>query len=158
MQMRREKHLKMRSKDHFLYFNKKTPIFIRLGDFCLQQQQETCYFISEWQALLWFLFSSLSNGNIMLIFIRNCLAKLDWRGQFTDRNSYAERDGCSLWWPTNSENNKMRQIIDAKPTSTIVTTTIQLEELEEPEEGECLFHLHMWAKGTSLHFIDGRRI
>jgi hypothetical protein len=27
------------------------------------------------------------------------------------------------------------------------------EELEEPEEGECLFHSQMWVKGTPLHFI-----
>jgi hypothetical protein len=39
-----------------------------------------------------------------------------------------------------SEHNKGKQIIDAEPTATIVATTIQPEEPEELEEGECLFH------------------
>jgi hypothetical protein len=34
-----------------------------------------------------------------------------------------------------------------------MTTTIQPEELEDPEEGERLFHSQMWVKGTPLHFI-----
>jgi hypothetical protein len=51
----------------------------------------------------------------------------------------------------NSENNKRRQIIDVEYTATIKTTTIQPEE--DPEEGERLFHSHMWVKGTPLHFI-----
>jgi hypothetical protein len=51
------------------------------------------------------------------------------------------------------ENNGRRQIIDADPTATITTTTIQLEEPTDPEEGECLFHSQMWVKGTPLHFI-----
>jgi hypothetical protein len=34
-----------------------------------------------------------------------------------------------------------------------MATTIQLEEPEDPEEGECLFHSQMWVKGTPLHFI-----
>jgi hypothetical protein len=34
-----------------------------------------------------------------------------------------------------------------------MTTTIQPEELTDPEEGECLFHSQMWVKGTPLHFI-----
>jgi hypothetical protein len=34
-----------------------------------------------------------------------------------------------------------------------VTTTIQPEEPEDPEEGEHLFHSHMWVKGTPMHFI-----
>jgi hypothetical protein len=71
----------------------------------------------------------------------------------------------SHWWPSSkkqsrapdsdsdSENNKRRQIIDAEPTATVVTTTIQPEEPEDPEEGECLFHSQMWVKGTPLHFI-----
>jgi hypothetical protein len=59
---------------------------------------------------------------------------------------------------SDSENNKRRQIIDVEPTATIMTTTIQPEEPEDPEEGECLFHSHMWVKGTSLHFIvDSRK-
>jgi hypothetical protein len=37
-----------------------------------------------------------------------------------------------------------------------VTTTIQPKEPIDPEEGECLFHSHMWVKGTLFHFIvDG---
>jgi hypothetical protein len=51
------------------------------------------------------------------------------------------------------ENIENRQIIDADPTATVATTTIQLEELVDPEEGEHLFHSHMWVKGTPLHFI-----
>jgi hypothetical protein len=39
---------------------------------------------------------------------------------------------------SNSDNNKRRQIIDAKPTSTFMTTTIQPEEPEDAEEGEHL--------------------
>jgi hypothetical protein len=37
-----------------------------------------------------------------------------------------------------------------------MTTTIQPEEPEDPEEGECLFHSQMWVKGTPLHFIVDR--
>jgi hypothetical protein len=51
------------------------------------------------------------------------------------------------------ENNGRRQIIDAKPNSIVMTTTIQPEEPTDPEEGECIFHSHMWVKGTMLHFI-----
>jgi hypothetical protein len=54
---------------------------------------------------------------------------------------------------SDSENNKRRQIIDAEPTATVATTTIQPEEPEDPEEGERLFHSQMWVKGTPLHFI-----
>jgi hypothetical protein len=46
-----------------------------------------------------------------------------------------------------SDNNKRRQIINVEPTMTIATATIQPEELEDPEEGECIFHSQM------LHFI-----
>jgi hypothetical protein len=51
------------------------------------------------------------------------------------------------------ENNEKRQIIDADPTATVTTTTIQPEEPVDPEEGERLFHSQMWVKGTPLHFI-----
>jgi hypothetical protein len=37
-----------------------------------------------------------------------------------------------------------------------VTTTIQLKEPTDPEEGEHLFHSKMWVKGTPLHFIIDR--
>jgi hypothetical protein len=52
-----------------------------------------------------------------------------------------------------SENNIRIKIIDAKPTTTVTTTTIKLEEPEDPKEGEHLFHSQMWVKGTPLHFI-----
>ena len=51
------------------------------------------------------------------------------------------------------ENIANRQIIDADPTATVVTTTIQLEEPLDPEEGEHLFHSQMWVKRTPLHLI-----
>jgi hypothetical protein len=51
------------------------------------------------------------------------------------------------------ENNGKRQIIDADPTAIVATATIQPEEPIDPEEGERLFHSHMWVKGTLLHFI-----
>jgi hypothetical protein len=41
---------------------------------------------------------------------------------------------------SDSDNNKKRHIIDVEPTSIAMTATIQLEELEDPKEGECLFH------------------
>jgi hypothetical protein len=52
-----------------------------------------------------------------------------------------------------SENPSRRQIIDADPTAIVVTATIQLEEPTNPEEGEHIFHSHMWVKGTLFHFI-----
>jgi len=51
------------------------------------------------------------------------------------------------------EPNKEKQIIDVEHNATITTIKIQLEELEELEEGECLFHSEMWVKGILLHFI-----
>jgi hypothetical protein len=54
---------------------------------------------------------------------------------------------------SNSKKNKGKQIIDVEPTATIVATTIQLEEPEELEEGDHLFHSQMWVNGTPLHFI-----
>jgi hypothetical protein len=51
------------------------------------------------------------------------------------------------------EVERVRQIIDAKPSAIAATTTLQPGELDEPEEGECLFHSQMWVKGTPLHFI-----
>ena len=46
-----------------------------------------------------------------------------------------------------------RQIIDADPTATVATTQIQLEDPEEPEVEERLFHSYMWVKGRPLHFV-----
>jgi hypothetical protein len=54
---------------------------------------------------------------------------------------------------TDSENTGKRKIIDEDPTSIVVTATIQPEEPTDPEEGEFIFHSHMWVKGTPLHFI-----
>ena len=34
-----------------------------------------------------------------------------------------------------------------------MTSTIQPEEPTNPEEGEHLFHSHIWVKGTPLHLI-----
>jgi hypothetical protein len=51
------------------------------------------------------------------------------------------------------ENTNKRQIIDAVPTAIVTTTTIQLEEPTDPEEGDFLFHSQMWVKGMTLHFI-----
>jgi hypothetical protein len=59
---------------------------------------------------------------------------------------------------SDSENNGRRYIIDANPTDTITTTTIQPKEPAYLEEGECLFHSQMWVKGTSLYFIVDSRI
>jgi hypothetical protein len=51
------------------------------------------------------------------------------------------------------ENTSKRQIIDTNPTAIVATATIQPEEPIDREEGERLFHSHMWVKGTPLHFI-----
>jgi hypothetical protein len=51
------------------------------------------------------------------------------------------------------EPERGRRIIDAEPSATVATTKLQPGELEEPEEGEHLFHSQMWVKGTPLHFI-----
>jgi hypothetical protein len=49
---------------------------------------------------------------------------------------------------------KGRQINDAEPSATVATTTkVQPDEPDKPEEGERLFHSHMWVKGTPMHFI-----
>jgi hypothetical protein len=41
---------------------------------------------------------------------------------------------------------RVRQIIDVEPSATIATTKLQPGEPDEPEEGERLFHSHMWVK------------
>jgi hypothetical protein len=51
------------------------------------------------------------------------------------------------------ENTGKGQIIDIDPTAIVATASIQPEEPTEPKEGEHLFHLQMWVKGTPLHFI-----
>ena len=55
------------------------------------------------------------------------------------------------------ENIGKGQIIDADPTTIVTTAAIQLEEWTDLEEGERLFHSHMWVKGISLHFIIDSR-
>jgi hypothetical protein len=52
------------------------------------------------------------------------------------------------------EHNKRKHIINPEPIATIVTKTIQPEDLEE---GERLFHSQMWVKRNPLHFIVDRR-
>jgi hypothetical protein len=47
-------------------------------------------------------------------------------------------------------NERGKQIIDAEPNATVSTTKIQKEEPKDPEEEECLFHSHMWVKGSLL--------
>ena len=54
---------------------------------------------------------------------------------------------------SDSENTDKRHIIDVDPTAIVATGIIQLEEPKDPEEGENLFHSHMWVKGNLLHFI-----
>jgi len=50
----------------------------------------------------------------------------------------------------NKGNDKGKQIIDVKTSSTMDTTMIQNNEPKDLEEGEQLFHSHMWVKGSSL--------
>ena len=63
-----------------------------------------------------------------------------------------------LDFDSNSEMDKGKKIIDAKPSGTISMTWIQPEDLEELEEGEHLFHSQMWVNGVPLHFIVDNRI
>jgi hypothetical protein len=41
------------------------------------------------------------------------------------------------------ELDKGKRIINMEPNATIITAKIQLEEIEEPREGEHLFHSQM---------------
>jgi hypothetical protein len=52
-----------------------------------------------------------------------------------------------------SKNNGRRRIIDAEPNDIATTTIFQPEEPTYPEEGEHVFHSHIWVKGTLFHFI-----
>jgi hypothetical protein len=57
-----------------------------------------------------------------------------------------------------SKNTGKGKIIDTDPTAIVATVAIQTKEPTYPEEGESLFHSHMWVKGTPLHFIvDSKR-
>jgi hypothetical protein len=51
------------------------------------------------------------------------------------------------------EPERGRHIIDSEPSAIVATTKLQPDELDEPNEGECLFYSQMWVKGTPLHFI-----
>jgi hypothetical protein len=44
-------------------------------------------------------------------------------------------------------------IIDVEPSAMVSTPKVQPSKLEEPEEGECLFHSQMWVTGAPIHFI-----
>jgi hypothetical protein len=46
-----------------------------------------------------------------------------------------------------------KRIIDVEPSSIITTTKVRQSEPKEWEEGQHLFHSHMWVNGSSLHFI-----
>jgi hypothetical protein len=46
-----------------------------------------------------------------------------------------------------------KRIIDDETNAIVATTKVYPSKLEELEEGEHLFHSHMWLKGASLHFI-----
>jgi hypothetical protein len=52
-----------------------------------------------------------------------------------------------------SKPEKGRHIIDVEPSATVSTTKIHPGEPKELEEGEHLFHSHMWVNGTLLRFI-----
>ena len=56
-------------------------------------------------------------------------------------------------YDSDSELEMEIQIIDVEPKAIVATTKLQPCEPDEPEEGYQLFHLHMWVKGTPLHFI-----
>jgi hypothetical protein len=43
-----------------------------------------------------------------------------------------------------------KHIIDVETSDIVANTKIRPRE---PEEGECLFHSHMWVKVAPLHFI-----
>jgi hypothetical protein len=56
-------------------------------------------------------------------------------------------------YDSESEKERGSWIIDTKTSATVSITKLQPVESDEPEEGEHLFHSHMWVKGTSMHFI-----
>ena len=80
---------------------------------------------------------------------KECLSKKSLEVELKASESEADSD-----FESNLEGGK--QIIDAKPSATVATTKFQPSELEEPEEGEHLFHSQMWVKGDLLHFIVDR--
>ena len=70
-----------------------------------------------------------------------------------------EMKSSELDLESNSETkpDKGKRTIDAELNATVATTQIPLVELEDPKEGESLFHSQMWVKGTPLHFIVDNR-
>ena len=50
-------------------------------------------------------------------------------------------------------NDRGKNIINEKMNATIATTKIQMEEPEDSEEEEHLFHSQMWVKGSLIQFI-----
>jgi hypothetical protein len=52
---------------------------------------------------------------------------------------------------SNSEGGKW--IVDFEPSAIVTATKVRQNKLEEPKEGEHLFHSKMWVKGALLHFI-----
>jgi len=44
---KREQYWNWDVNDHLLYFQQEDTLFIRLGIFLLQQQQETCFFVFD---------------------------------------------------------------------------------------------------------------
>ena len=53
--------------------------------------------------------------------------------------------------------DKGKKIIHVDPSAIVTTTKIQREDLEDPEEGERLFHSQMWVKGSPLQFLVDNR-
>ena len=66
---------------------------------------------------------------------------------------YLELDPDPNSEPNSTAAHNGRQIIDVDPTATVATAQIQLEDPEESEAEECLFHSQMWVKGMPLHFV-----
>ena len=54
---------------------------------------------------------------------------------------------------SDSKMEKGKHIIDAKPSAIVSTTKIQPKDLEEPKEGEHIFHSQMWVNDVPLHYI-----
>ena len=61
--------------------------------------------------------------------------------QFGAELKASESDVCSNpESEIDNRNEKGKQIIDAEPSAIVATTKIQKNELDDPEEGERLFH------------------
>ena len=72
-----------------------------------------------------------------------CLSKQSLVAEIKDKEPNPDSE-------SDSENTGKWQIIDAYPTTIVMTTTIQPEEPTDTEEGESLFHSEMWVKETPL--------